>query len=285
MGVVNFEKNMKTAIILTGQARTFRYTFPTLHWCLFRKLPNPHFFVSVADDAQAPDMDLLRERYEHVHIEYVKQPETIPEPEGNLDQRAGWFRSASVQSILKQLWALERGWDFFTERNKAECDKADPQGVRATTAKLHDFDLIVRCRPDLWCQDIRLPNLDPQSRLKADCPISSEVYPNECLTPWWGTFGGVNDRLALMGPLAAPHYFRAFSNREALWKLGCPLHPETMVRASLELGGVNVLQKLLAEFRICRMPDKTHAQPYLVQERQDGTQGPWPQDLVNLSLL
>ena len=265
---------MKTAIILTGQARTFRYTFKTLDWCLFRKLPNPHFFVSVADDEQAPDMDLLRQRYEHVEIEYVKQPEKIDEPEGNLDQHAGWFRSASVQSILKQLWALEHGWDFFTAYNKAQWDKADPQGFRSSTAPLHSFDLIVRCRPDLWCQDIQMPE-----------PLEISVKPNDCWTPWWGTFGGVNDRMAIMGAHAAPHYFRTFSNREALWKLGCPLHPETMVRASLELGGVNVIDRLQAEFRICRLPDAQHPKgPWLVTERQDGNQGPWPHEFAKMAL-
>lgn len=267
---------MKTAILISGQARSFKYVWPTLHWCLFRKLPNPHFFVSVADDAQAPDMDLLRERYEHVEIEYVKQPESIPEPEGNLDQKAGWFRSASVQSILKQLWAIERGWDFFVEKGGYPAP-GSVVPLKNITDSPYPYNLIVRCRPDLWCQDIKLPDRIRYNGLSYD-----ELFPNDCWTPWWGTFGGVNDRMALMGPQAAPHYFRTFSNREALWKLGCPLHPETMVGASLELGGVNVIQKLRAEFRICRLPDKDHQNPYLVVERQDGSQGPWPHEPGNL---
>ena len=237
---------MKTAVILTGQARSFRYTFKTLDWCLFRKLPNPHFFVSVADDAQAPDMDLLRERYENVHIEYVKQPESIPEPEGNLDQHAGWFRSASVQSILKQFWALQRGYEFFSEHSTK-------------------FDQFVRCRPDLWCQDIRLP-------------MNFFVGSDYCHTPWWSTFGGVNDRMAIMGAQAAEHYFKVFSKRERLWATGCPLHPETMLRASLEEGGVTVIPKWLAEFRICRLPDKDHPSPYIVPEQL------WQHDLAALTI-
>ncbi len=249
---------LKTAVIFSGQARSFRFTYKTILWTLLRKLPNVHVFVSVADDENAPSMDLLRNDFEHVEIEYVKQPEKIDEPEGNLDQHAGWFRSASVQSILKQLWALERGWDFYKSKN--------PEG----------FDLVVRCRPDLWCQDIQLPF----------SPLESQASSFSCHTPWWGTFGGVNDRMALMGPQAAPHYLRTFSNREALWKLGCPLHPETMVRASLELGGVNIIDRLQAEFRICRLPDAQHPKgPWLVTERQDGNQGPWPHEFAKMALL
>lgn len=244
---------MRTAIIITGQARSFSYCWPTLNWQLFRKLPNPHFFVSVADDDNAPSMDLLRTKYENVEIEYVKQPDRIQEPEGDLDRHAGWFRSAPVQGILKQLWALERGWDFFIARAGDE-----------------KFDLIVRCRADLWCQDVRF---HPEAPLAKDC-----------LTPWWGTFGGVNDRMALMGAEAAPHYFRTFSNRHKLWEQGCPLHPETMIRASLEMGGVNVIDRLQAEFRICRLPDAQHKGPWLVQERQDTPQGPWPHEFAKLCL-
>lgn len=219
----------------------------------------------MADDQQAPDMDLLRARYENVHIEYVKQPESIPEPEGNLDQHAGWFRSVSVQSILKQFWALQRGWEFFQEKHSLLKPGSIIPVKSLKDAPTDEFPLIVRCRPDLWCQNIRLPmNLF----LGSDC----------CHTPWWSTFGGVNDRMAIMGAQAAEHYFKVFFKREKLWAYGCPLHPETMLRASLEDGGVTIIPKWLAEFRICRLPDKDHPSPYIVPEQI------WPHDQATLIL-
>lgn len=226
----------KTAIIITGQARTFQYTFKTLHWTLLRKLNNPHFFVSVSDDPEGPTMDLLRQKYDHVETEFVKQPEKIDEPDGGLDRHAGWFRSASVQNILKQFWALERGYKFFLEK---------------AGNNWQEFDTVVRVRPDLWCQDITLPE---------------HVGPNECFTPWWSTWGGVNDRMAIMGTDAAAPYFSTFSERFALWNLGCPLHPETMLKGALELAGVRIIPKLRAEFRICRLPDKDHKVPWVIPE-------------------
>ena len=246
---------MKTAVIISGQTRTFRHCWRTLHWCLFRKLPKPHFFVSVADDAAAPDMDLLRQRFEHVHIEYVTQPEIAP-PDRELGAHSGWVWHAPVDAILKQLWALQRGYHYFRE---------------CAGDGLKGFDLIVRCRPDLWAQDIELPRDDGTGWVPQEGPC---VGRNDCWTPWWSSFGGVNDRMAIMGPDAAPHYFGTFSNREILWDMGCPLHTETMIKASLELGSVTLYPRLQAEFRICRLNDKGGTE--LVKESF------WPHELVRL---
>lgn len=226
---------MKTAVIITGQARTFELTRKTLDWCLFRKLPEPHFFVSVADDKHADSLKWLGEKYP-LHFEKHSQPEIEEPKEPNLDLHSGWPRSATIQNILKQFWALERGWEFFNELRPAE-----------------HFDLFVRCRPDLWMQDIKLPKME-------------DVFSNDCWTPWWGTFGGINDRLAIMGWGAACAYFPVFSERQEIWKEGCPLHPETMHAHALRRKGVNVIPRLLAEFQICRLPDAEHQHPWLVPE-------------------
>ena len=47
--------------------------------------------------------------------------------------------------------------------------------------------LIIRLRADLWFHSqVKLPRL----------------LPLEVCTPWWGRYGGVNDRFAVMGALA-----------------------------------------------------------------------------------
>ena len=227
---------MNTAVIITGQARSFAVCARTLDWCLFRKLPNPHFFVSVADDGDADSISLLKQKYP-LEFEKVNQPHVgEPDPERKLDQHAGFQRSVPIQNILRAFWHLERGYDFFKER-----------------AGDKEFEVVIRCRPDLWAQDFVLPDL-------------TTLRTNECWTPWWGTFGGVNDRLAIMGPKAAEKYFRVFSNREALWNRGCPLHPENRQSAVLEDPDVLLVPRLLAEFRILRKPDKTSPNYHVVPE-------------------
>lgn len=225
---------MKTAVIITGQARTFKECWKTQDWCLFRKLPDPTFFVSVADDKDADDLKVIGEKYP-LHFEKVQQPE-IDEPPAilKLDEHSGWGRSASVQNILRQFWALQQGYSFYR--------KAVNEGFSIP-------NILVRCRPDLWMQDIKVP-----------FPL-----PGECFTPWWGTYGGVNDRLAIMATNCGDHYFDVFPHRKQLWDAGCPLHPETMLRAHLELHNVK-LRHLAAEFKICRQPDAEHSIPWLVPE-------------------
>lgn len=59
---------MKAAVILTGQARTFSKTFPSLNWQVFRNLPDPTFYVSVADDEHAKSVEILREKYRKTRL-------------------------------------------------------------------------------------------------------------------------------------------------------------------------------------------------------------------------
>jgi hypothetical protein len=61
-----------------------------------------------------------------------------------------------------------------------------------------------------------------------------EVDLESVATPYWGRFGGVNDRFAVMGTEAAYDYFSTFSRLGNLLDSGCPLHPESLVKASLE---------------------------------------------------
>jgi hypothetical protein len=42
---------------------------------------------------------------------------------------------------------------------------------------------------------------------------------------------------------AAKSYFTTFSNRERLFKEGCPLHPESMIKASLDFAGVKIMKQ------------------------------------------
>jgi hypothetical protein len=215
---------MRTAVLYSGQARTFRRCLPSQFWQVLRKLPDPHFFCSVADDADANDMELLRKNYEHVEVEKVTQPE-IPEPQGatTFHQLATPYTiSVPVQAVLKQLWSLNRVWEFFNEKHTG------------------DYDLFVRIRPDLFFHHFEVP---------AEWPIQ------RCLAPWWGSYSGVNDRFAILSPGAAEAYFTGFVHLSEMLAEGCPLHPESLVAYAMERAGVRISRTLDAEFSTLRKPD------------------------------
>jgi hypothetical protein len=211
---------MSTAILYTGQARTFKRCFASQYWNVLRKMPEPHFFCSVADDEDAGDMELLRTKFEHVFIEKLEQP-VIMEPDHHLVDHAPYRISTSVQGVLRQLWALSRGWNFMQ--------------VQAGAA---EFSRYVRIRPDLFFHRCE--------------PPTWRLQYHEAFLPWWGGYGGVNDRFAIMGPDAAKAYFTTFEKLSTLFSIGCPLHPESLIRASLEAAGCVIREKLSAEFSCLR---------------------------------
>ena len=209
---------MRTAVIYSGQARSFAQVFPNQYWHVLRKLENPEFFVSVAKDDNAEAMIRLYERFDPavVHIEHVEQPQ-IPEPTDEPAHLSGYPRSASKQAILRQLWALNRGWEFFQEKKNEEAD----------------YDVIVRIRSDLRFMRFEMPSK------------YHTVY-----TPWWSRWGGVNDRLAVMNEDAAELYFTTFTRLDEMLANGAPLHPETLIAESLQSFFV---RPLVAEFNSLRM--------------------------------
>ena len=210
---------MRTAVIYSGQARSFAQVFPNQYWHVLRKLENPEFFVSVAKDDNADAMIRLYERFDPavVHIEHVEQPQ-ITEPPDDPVHLSGYPRSASKQAILRQLWALNRAWEFYQEKKNEEAD----------------YDVIVRIRSDLRFMRFEMPPGD-----------HSLVY-----TPWWSRWGGVNDRLAVMNEDAAEKYFTTFTRLGEMLTDGAPLHPETLIAESLR--DYYVLP-LVAEFNSLRM--------------------------------
>lgn len=214
----------RTAVLISGQTRSLSAVLANQNWELYRKLSNPEFFVSVADDAQAADAYLLEAYPYPVHIERVTQPE-IPEPSFKLCAHAPYAPTPNtpkvIQPILRQLWHYKRVWEFLHE-------KSDGQ-----------FDTFVRLRPDLLFHRFDMPR---------------PPGPSQFLGPWKATCGGVNDRFSIMGKSAAMAYFTATDKLSELLKTGCPLHPESIQQAALELAHCNISNTLLAEFTCIRLP-------------------------------
>jgi hypothetical protein len=214
---------MSTAVLISGQMRTFSQCYPTQRWSIFRHYePEIHFFVSCVDDAQAGSAELLREHYQNVHIERYTDPvlSVIPDSAG---VHAPYANAASHQKLLLQHWANKRAWDFFINSGSGTTD---------------GFDIVIRIRPDQYIHRFQKPS-DPRA--------------DECYCPWWGKFGGVNDRFAIMGLAAAHYYFNTWSKIDRLLAAGCPFHPETLVMESMRLGNVRIIPRLMTSFSTMRL--------------------------------
>jgi hypothetical protein len=220
---------MKTVVLISGQARTFRHCWKNQYWMVLRKLIAPHFFCCVAGDADGRDMELLCERFANVHIRLIPQPEPqLPEPDQRLCFHAPFSVVGGVQGLVKQLWGLNETWKFFSE-SAGEFNPLDT--------------MFIRLRPDLWFQRCDLPAWYQ----------SGFFDRRECaFTPWWRSCGGVNDRFSLMDWKPSEAWFTTYSRLDSLLALGCPLHQESLIAASLEQAGCSVSETLSANFSFVR---------------------------------
>lgn len=221
---------MKTFVFYSGQARTFGSCFYNQYFYLLRKLEDPEFFVCVSNDEQAAAMSLLEKRFpkEKIHYQLPFQP-TFPEAEFLEDKNlfSAYPRSAPVLNVLRAFWFYQEVWKMAGDR---------PEKENA---------LCIRIRPDIWFMDYNHPK--------------GEIFPHDCHTVPWGAFGGINDRFAVMGHKAAEGYFSTLSRFKDLMEMGCPIHPETLTKASVELVGGICHQTLLSDYRTRRLPDPKHA--------------------------
>lgn len=225
---------MKTAIVLSGHIRTLDRCLPTQHWHVYRHFPDADFFVSTVKDADFGKLDALTARYgfDRVKIYAVdEQPDCVAEMRAlGVKLPETWVRgqpythepyaiSVHPQAVLRQLWQLNQAWMAFPE--------------------LAGYDCVIRTRSDLWFQS-------------SLCDCRETVGTILARTPCWGSFGGVNDRFALLSPAAAAAYFTTYAQIPALMQAGCPLHPESLVAASMETAGVCILRNLPLLFATLR---------------------------------
>lgn len=214
---------MKAAILLVGQMRSWATCLHTFKWQVVRHFDDAlDFFISTVNDEQAAESVELTTKYfprSRVHIDIKIQPE-IEEPFEPV-RFEPYARSVPVQGVLRQLWQLNEAWKFYKDRDEGQ------------------HDVIIRSRPDLFFHSFSMPDRMPGQFA--------------ALTPWWGRFGGVNDRFAIMGWAAARAYFTTFEKMPELLEKGCPLHPESLVAASMWDYGCAIHTDLKVEFSTLRM--------------------------------
>lgn len=272
---------MKAAILISGHMRSFERCLPTLHWHVFRHFTGADFFVSTEPDEDAGKAELLRMKYPsaQVSIDTTPQPgdEVLIPPLHDAANPRPWEHAPYAISVLPgavvgQLWRLQQCWEWF-ERTRAL-----------------DYDLIIRCRPDLWMESLTLPTRTVEVVDTLDNRIRSTSFfaacsPKQARTPWWGRFGGVNDRFAVLGRDAASHYFTTYAKLHQLLDAGCPLHPESLIKASLEDGGCVIDDTLAVMFSTLRPPAEQHPAGFTRMADGSGRRFPEviPQDFADFA--
>jgi hypothetical protein len=228
-------KHMNIVFLYSGQTRTFAKSFKDQNggelsvwksqlWQVIRHFPGARCYASVANDQDAQDIYVLRRLFDNHAIEVVDQP-TLEEPRGASTylQAATPFRiSSPVQFILRQMWHYQKVWDMYKTEAQAE-------------------DVIFRIRPDLFF-----------TRFTMDAAAIRLMRPTDAMFPFWGSYGGVNDRFGAMGLHAAMCYFTAFSRLDEMLKEGAPFHPETLQAYAMERGGCTIRHNLCADFMTVR---------------------------------
>jgi len=164
---------------------------------------------------------MLLEHYANVHIDRYEDQDDLPIIPDEAGLHAPYANAAGHVSLMRQHWGYEKTWNLFKS-------KADP----------NSFETIIRVRPDQW-----IHSFDP--------PRQPE--PDECFSPWWGKFGGVNDRVGVMGPVAAIAYFGVYRKIVRFLKAGCPFHPETLLKASLQAENIIIHHSLMVEASTMRL--------------------------------
>lgn len=219
----------KVAVFYSGNARTFASCFPNQYFYVLRHFKDVKVYASIASDAEANSVNALQERFKNTCIEFVDQP-AFPKADemAAKHQHAGYPCTAKGQNILRAFWHYKKAFEM--------CNQPD------------NFDLFVRIRPDIWFQEFDMP------------PVGC-IRDWDCWTPPWGSYGGINDRFAIMGRIAAERYFKAFDMLDIMIAEGAPLHPETLTRYAVERDGqAHCIQRLVTEFKIRRMKSVRHPQ-------------------------
>ena len=242
---------MSTAILYSGQLRTFAQWYPTQRWHVLRHFADPHFFFTI--QAQPDALQILAPLIadygaDHVHVQQLTDPDLTPDLTPQLSaayHQAPYANAAPAHQLLLQHWYQAQVWENFCGHRK--------------TLSL-EFDTIIRLRPDLFFHSFEDPTAQKVTRTDREghpngiVIFQGGIRDDEVLTPWWGRFGGLNDRFAIMGPAAARAYFDVYGKiPELLGSYRAPFHPETLLAARLEIAQVHVTQTLRAEFSTLRM--------------------------------
>lgn len=216
---------MKTAVIYSGQLREFDRCWPGQWWQVLRHYGEvtAYFVVQKHADADrllAPVRERLGGRVRTLFLDdpRLDVSDAILRAYG----KAPFANAATPLQLLIQHWYQQRAWDFYNEHKEAA-----------------DDEIVIRMRSD---------NL--MHEFGPAYPGHAARFGGAVLTPFWGRFGGVNDRLAICSRNGAAEYFTVYSQLDDLLARGCPFHPESLTAAACD--SVDLRRDLYAIFSTAR---------------------------------
>jgi len=133
---------MATAILMSGQMRTFAQCYPTQRWQVYRHYEDCHFFIVVENNDQVNSIQALRRDYgaDRVHAQFITDPTgllQIPEEAGLY---APYQNAAPHNRLMLQHFYQLQVWEYFQQAREGK-----------------EFDTIIRMRPDNWMQGFESP--------------------------------------------------------------------------------------------------------------------------------
>ena len=232
--MANTTKTRPTAVLMSGQFRTFPNCIRTQHWHVYRHFPDVHFVVVAQNDVTAPGcVELLESLYGKARVvaRLIEDPTDLPMAPEHLGNFAPTANAAPHENLVLQHWYQMKVWELFA-------------------ASGMEPEVTIRMRGDNY-----MSNFDSEL----------ELVPDAVHSPYWGKFGGINDRLAVMSGRAPEAYFNVYGQIDTLLHMGCPFHPESLLKASLELAGVRSIDTLRSAFTTYRADGK-HRYPEILMD-------------------
>lgn len=217
---------MKTAILISGQCRTLDFCFRSLKEQVLDFFPEADVFISAAADQDASNIiafDDLPSKFGDV----VDQP-ALDEKDYLAKSLGGKFfigdgpeDTTAVQRILRQAWHLRRVYE--QARDHA------------------DYERFIRVRMDQW--------------FHVGCKNTPTLEGQYAMVPWWGSFGGVNDRFAIMDALTAESYCW-WPYLDDFLADGCRFHPETLTAWAIKATGTPIYHHPILSSTLKRIDGK-----------------------------
>lgn len=219
---------VKVAILVSGQCRTLNVCLPSIRRQILAHFPMADLWASVADGPDSEQASLLANVGLKVRLlEKIAQP-TLDERNYRQKSLGGdyWIGTGPhdptiVQRILRQAWHLRRVYEWAAHSGE-------------------DYDVYVRLRPDQW--------------FFVGAQGMPEITPQKAVVPWWGSFGGVNDRFAVLGRQAAEAYCW-WPKLDHWLEEGCRFHPETLTKYALLRSGCKIVFSAVSAATLKMGPD------------------------------
>jgi hypothetical protein len=227
---------MKVALLLSGHFRSYDKAYKTLEKNVL-DICNPDIFISSEEtigynnqtNGGRGDEHLIYVPLNIVNLEQLYHPKKIL-----IEQRQKY----SIQKYMHRLGHGSRGaeqmFGMFYGINKANQLK-----IEYEKENNFRYDVVIRCRPDLFFDS-------PLDRNELENSLHGGVY-----FPKFGNYSGLNDQFAFGNSSNMDLYARVYNNLDVHFNSGCIWHPEIMLKFNIDYYNIPIARSEI-KYRILR---------------------------------